>query len=369
MDSKNSESEAGLDEALQNDLNTIAGSAIPFEELKDSSIFVTGATGLIGVSLVRALLCVNRVHQLNMRVFALVRNPEKARRIYGELLNRSGFSLVIGDITEKLIAPQKIDYIFHCASVTASKMMVTCPVETLLTSVEGTKNIMWLAKEQRCRSVVYISSMEMYGTFPEANNCVTETELGYLNPLAVRSNYPESKRLCENLCVAFYSEYQVPVKIARLSQTFGAGVLPEEKRVFAQFARSVMEGRDIVLHTKGLSDGNYCYIRDAVMGLLLILLRGENAEAYNVTNPKTHTTIVKMAEMVCRCFGGGKSKVVFDIPESNVYGYATDVKMKLNADKLKKLGWEPEIGLEEAYRRMIQSMSSQKQMSKCDSQI
>ena len=183
-----------------------------------------------------------------------------------------------------------------------------------------------------------------------------DVALGYINPLAVRSNYPESKRLCENMCVAFWSEYGVPVKIARLSQTFGAGILSGENRVFAQFARSAIEGKDIVLHTRGLSEGNYCYTRDTIMGLFLILIKGENAEAYNVTNPETHTTIVDMARMVCQKFGNGKIKVVFDIPESNQFGYAADTKMKLNADKLKNLGWRPEIGLEEAYRRMIMGM-------------
>lgn len=92
------------------------------------------------------------------------------------------------------------------------------------------------------------------------------------------------------------------------------------------------------------------------MGLLLILLKGENAEVYNVANPETHTTIADMARMVCQKFGKGKIKVVFDIPKSNIFGYAADTKMKLNSDKLKNVGWKPEIGLEEAYRRMIMGM-------------
>ena len=311
---------------------------------------------MIGVSLVRALLCVDRVRNLNLQVLALIRNKEKAEKIYKELLNREDLVLLLGDVTEKISARQKVDYIFHCASVTASKVMINNPVETLLTSIDGTKNVLNFARESSCKSVVYVSSMEMYGSFAEANNNVTETELGYINPLAVRSNYPESKRLCENMCVAFWSEYGVPVKIARLSQTFGAGILSGENRVFAQFARSAIEGKDIVLHTRGLSEGNYCYTRDTIMGLFLILIKGENAEAYNVTNPETHTTIVDMARMVCQKFGNGKIKVVFDIPESNKFGYAADTKMKLNADKLKNLGWRPEIGLEEAYRRMIMGM-------------
>lgn len=220
---------------------------------------------MIGVSLVRALLCVNRVRNLNLQVLALIRNKEKAEKIYKELLNREDLVLLLGDVTEKISARQKVDYIFHCASVTASKVMINNPVETLLTSIDGTKNVLNFARESSCKSVVYVSSMEMYGSFAEANNNVTETELGYINPLAVRSNYPESKRLCENMCVAFWSEYGVPVKIARLSQTFGAGILSGENRVFAQFARSAIEGKDIVLHTRGLSEGNYCYTRDTII--------------------------------------------------------------------------------------------------------
>lgn len=350
--------EAENDAILQEDLDYIANSDIPFDELRNSNVLVTGATGLIGVSLVRALLCANRVKNLNLHVFALIRNRDKAEKIYNKLLNRPDLTLEMGDVTEKISISQKMDYIIHCACVTTSKVMINNPVETLLTSVDGTKNILEFARKSNCRSVVYISSMEIYGSFIRANNNVTETELGYINPLNVRSNYPESKRLCENMCVDFYSEYKVPVKIARLSQTFGAGILPEENRVFAQFAKSAINGKDIVLHTRGLSEGNYCYTRDTVMGILFILLKGVNAEAYNVANSETHTTIADMAKMVCEKFGNGRMNVVFDIPKSNIFGYAADTKMKLNADKLKNLGWKPQIGLEEAYRRMIQSILS-----------
>lgn len=234
--------------------------------------------------------------------------------------------------------------------------MVEKPVETLVTSIEGTRNILNLAYEKKCQSVVYISSMEMYGAFSSSEKDITEDDLGFIDPLKVRSNYPESKRLCENMCVAYLSEYGVPVKIARLAQTFGAGILPGENRVFAQFARSAMNCEDIILHTKGLSEGNYCYTRDCITGIFTILLQGKDGEAYNVANPSSHTTIVEMAQMVCERIANGKIKVVFDIPESNTFGYAADTKMKLNSDKFQNLGWKPEVGLEEAYRRMIRDM-------------
>lgn len=336
-------------DALNEDLEYIANYDLPYEKLRGRTVLVTGATGLIGVSLVRALLAIGGIN-----VVALVRNEKKAIAIYGNAIGAS-LKLLVADILKPIHIQDTVDYIFHCASVTASKMMVEQPVETLLTSIEGTRNILELAKEKTCKSVVYVSSMEVYGSFQESKE-VVEDDLGYIDLLKVRSNYPESKRLCENMCVAYYSEYNVPVKIARLAQTFGAGILPGENRVFAQFARSAIHEKNIVLHTKGQSEGNYCYTRDCVTGLLTILLKGTNSEAYNVVNPETHTTIAEMANMVAKKIANGKIKVVFDIPKDNVFGYAADTKMALNSGKLQALGWKPEIGLEEAYRRMIKGM-------------
>lgn len=344
---------------LQEDLDIIADSNIPFEEMKNSCVFITGATGLIGVSLVRALLFVNRKRNTGIKVLALVRNKDKAKSIYGALLNRSDLELVTGDITDRIDVKQSVDYIFHCASITTSRTMVEQPVETLMTSVLGTKNILDLAVLKKVKSLVYMSSMEMYGSFSNLDHDVSEDDLGYIDPLNVRSNYPESKRLCENMCVAYLSEYGVPVKIARLAQTFGAGILPGENRVFAQFARSALNGEDIILHTQGKSEGNYCYTRDTVKGLITILLKGSNGEAYNVTNPDTHTSIADMAKMVCDQLAKGKIKIVYDIPENNTFGYASDTKMKLCSDKLQSLGWRPEVGLKEAYERLIASMKSE----------
>lgn len=336
-------------DTLEEDLQYIADYNLPYERLKGKAVLVTGATGLIGTLLVRALLAIG-----DIKVIALVRNSEKAKRIYGDLTGNL-LKLHIADIVDEIEIEDAVDYIFHCASITASKMMIEKPVETLLISVEGTKNILNFAREKKCASVVYVSSMEVYGAFNESKE-VREEKLGYIDHLKVRSNYPESKRLCENMCVAYYSEFGVPVKIARLAQTFGAGILSGENRVFAQFARSAMQGKDIVLHTKGQSEGNYCYTRDCITGLFTILLKGANAEAYNVSNPTTHTTIAEMANLVAEKIAGGKIKVVFDIPEDNTFGYAADTKMKLNSDKLQTLGWKPEVGLEEAYRRMMEEL-------------
>lgn len=337
-----------MNEILKDDLKYIKEYDLPYELLKGKTVLVTGATGLIGVSLVRSLLYMG-----DIKVLAFVRNENKAKSIYEQ---NSNLEIVIGDIINPIDIIETVDYIFHCASVTTSKIMVEQPVETLMTSIEGTKHILNLAKEKRCKSVVYVSSMEVYGAFDNLDHEVTEDDLGYIDPLKVRSNYPEAKRLCENMCIAYLQEYGIPVKIARLAQTFGAGILQNENRIFAQFARSVINNENIILHTKGLSEGNYCYTRDCMTGLLTILLKGKDGEAYNVSNPNSHTTIVDMAKMVAHKIAKGNIEVLFDIPETNTFGYAADTKMKLNSNKLQQLGWKPEIGLEEAYKRMIEDM-------------
>lgn len=356
------------DHVLEEDLLYIANSTLPYEQLYNSTVLVTGATGLVGSMAVKALLMMNRAKHADIRVLALVRNQKKAEVMY-EDFDTSQLTYLIGDLMQPVTAANytlsdgssvddiKVDYIIHGASPTASKYFVSCPVETIMAAIDGTKHILDLAKEKHAKGVVYLSSMEAFGAPDPSLPYVKEEDLGYIDIHNPRSCYSEGKRMCECLCSSYASEYDVPVRIARLSQTFGAGVPYEEGRVFAQFAKSAMHGQDIVLHTEGKSVGNYCYTRDSVMGILLLLVRGEAGQAYTVSNPESNITIAGMAQMVADRIADGKIKLIFDIPESAMtYGYAPDVNLRLNADKLMALGWKPEIGLEESYRRMMKSM-------------
>ena len=343
---------------LKEDIESVLGSSgLPWNSLKNKTIVVTGATGFIGSLICRTLMEASVKNDLDIHVVALVRDIDKAERIYGKDCQ---ISFCVQDICEPIQISEAVDYIIHCASVTSSATMVNDPAGTIAVAINGTRNTLELAKDKTVEAYLYLSSMEVYGSFDNMDRDVNESDMGYVDPLAVRSNYPLSKRLCENMCIAYMREYNVPVKIARLAQTFGPGILPGENRVFAQFARNVIQGTDIVLHTKGLSEGNYCYSADALTGIFTILLKGETGEAYNVSNPDAHTTIAGMAEMVCDKIADNKIKVVYDIPKDNIYGYAADTKMRLSADKLMRLGWKPLTGLEQAFRRLIGSMSIDK---------
>ncbi len=338
---------------LQEDLKDIA-EEIQKLEINNQTFFITGATGLVGSILVKGILTGNAVFNNNNKVVALVRNQEKAVRVFEEYTSGEDLEICVGDVNDFYQYSENIDYIVHAASETKSLNMVQHPVETFWTSINGSRNALEFARVKRVKGMVYLSSMEVYGQTSKIGSPIYEKDLGYLDIEKVRSCYPESKRAIENLCACYAKEYNLPVCSARLAQTFGAGVDISENRVFAQFAKSAIRGENIVLHTKGLSYGNYVYLSDAVKAILLLLVKGKAGTSYTVANQNTFIRIADMAKMVAECFGHGKSKVVFDIPKDiESMGYSADTCVHLSSEKLQSIGWKPKYDLKESYRRII----------------
>lgn len=320
-------------------------------EFCGKKVLITGASGLIGKAIAEYLLN----NATGVKIVALARNEAKIRAAFN-MADLKRVEFLICDINDLKPNDMGVDYVIHAACQTASKAFVENPVETIKGVVGGTVNVLEFARANNVKGFVYLSTMETYGT-PFSSDKIYENSSAFLDQTSVRASYPESKRLAECLCAAYGSEYGVPTKIVRLTQTFGEGVSYDDRRVFAEFARCVIERKNIVLKTKGETERNYLYVGDAVLAILTVLLRGEIGQAYNAANEETYCSIFDMAQMVVARFGDGKIKVVFD-EESNVEksGYAPTLKMNLCCDKLKKLGWSATVGLEEMFSRLISSM-------------
>jgi nucleoside-diphosphate-sugar epimerase len=322
--------------------------------LEGKKILVTGATGLIGKAIISELLLHGGIKPV--KVVALVRDEIKARRRFADLPVEN-LEYLVTDICDLQATDMGVDYIIHGANHTASKSFVEQPVDVILCAIKGTQNILNFAKANNVRSAVYLSTMEVYG-FPQTEDKIYENSPAFLDSTSVRSSYPESKRLCENMCAAYCSQYNVSVKIVRLTQTFGEGVSYDDKRVFAEFARCAIENKDIVLKTKGETKRNYLYVNDAVKAILTVLEKGEVGHAYNAANEQTYCSIYEMAQMVAEdiCRGGIKVRIESDEAADN--GYAPVLKMNLSAEKLKNLGWTPSANLRTAFEKLIAYMKN-----------
>mgnify|MGYP003371507589 FL=1 len=322
------------------------------EELQDIKILITGGTGLIGSVLAERLLDMNEYFNAQNEIILLVRNKEKLSQRLLKASEEKKLTIIIGDVCEFPPVSGDLDYIIHAASITVSRMMVENPVEVIKTNLEGTINCLELGRQKKIKAMIYLSTMEVYG-FTQEEMLLKENNIQYLNPLALRSSYPESKRMAENLCISYANEYGVPVKIIRLAQTFGRGVKENDTRVFAEFARCARENKDIHLATDGKSKRMYLETEDAVRAVLAVLLKGNVGEAYNAANKETYCSIKEMAEFVSKEISGDKIKIEIDKNKLEEGKFPPLHKLKLDVSKIEAMGWKPLYDLKAMYIRMM----------------
>ena len=224
-----------------------------------------------------------------------------------------------------------------------------------MTDFDGTAQLLRFALRQNTTSIVNVSSLEVYGSIYDDSHPLSEEQQGYIHLSDTRSSYPVAKRAAECLCHAYAREYGVHVKTARLAQTFGAGVTADDNRVFAQFARNIIAGENIVLHTTGELSRCYCYTVDAIEAILFILLKGEDGEAYNVANESTYISIIDMAKFLCKTFNPDIQPVI-QLKEG--MGYSPMTRLRLSCSKVHQLGWTPGYDMKTMFQRLINSLKA-----------
>ena len=303
---------------------------------KGKTFFVTGATGLIGTTFIKALELINKEKELNLHVIALVRNEEKAKKRFCEIADGKFLSFYVGNVENTISLSANIDYIVHGASMTASRDFINTPVETINTSVSGTYNMLELAKEKKVKRFIYLSSMEVYG-YQKCGHKVIENEIGKFASNDLRNCYPISKIAAESLCYSFAKEYGVSCSICRLAQTYGGEYSKKDNRLFAYFKQCIDEKKDIVLNTYGESERCYIHSLDVVTAILTIICSGSVDGIYNVADEESYCSVASMAERIAK---SGNIHVRYDIQDKNKNGFPETTYLDLDTTALKKLGWK-----------------------------
>ena len=342
------------------DMDMIFHSNNKWEELNNKSILVTGPYGMLASYMVLFLCYLVKEKGYNIKVITVGRNKTKFEKKFGEMGIFEGNYLrfVESDLSGPLNIDEPIDYIIHAASLASPQYYGTCPVDVIKPNVIGNYNMLQLAVEKEVSGYLLFSTGDIYGKAISSISAVSECDYGVMDTLDIHNCYGESKRMAEALCKAFYVQYDVPVKIARIWHTYAPTMdLENDPRVFASFVRDVLTGHDIQMKSDGSGKRSFCYITDAVAGFFKILLEGNPGEAYNVCNESQYISVLNLAEKIVALRPGKGLKVV-RTERSSKEAYVENsllkgVEIPPTSKKLQRLGWNPTVDVRAGFDRVI----------------
>ena len=339
-----------MNRVLEDDLKTIIAEDLSWEKLKNKTVMITGASGMVGSYMLYVLLMLNDEKHYGIKVDAVMRNVNKLPE---EIRNREDVNVVVADVTKDIPDVGDIDYIIHAASPASPLIMQNQPVETIAANTIGTFKTLELAKEKNAEGYLFISSREIYGQPDEGQEFFYENTYGFVDQFNPRSCYSEGKKAAETMCVCFHEEYGLNTKIARLAHTYGPGMSIYDGRVQADFLKNVYHNEDIVLKSEGTAVRTYTYIADAIAGMYRILLDSEDI-VYNIGNEAGKVSIRDLAEILVSIYPERGLKLVFDIPEGGTKGTAPYTLGILSSEKLRKLGWNPKYSVKDGFKRTLE---------------
>lgn len=344
-----------LNSYVKEDLVYILKKKLPWSEFFGKTVLISGAGGFIPSYIVDVLTLLGEKNKKSIKIICLVRNKKKALR---RITESSNVKFVVQDVSKQIAVKGPVDYIIHAASPASPKLFVADPVATLNANSLGTSRMLELARVKKVKSFLYFSSGEVYGRQTDDHTLDEEKSFGYINPRDLRSCYAESKRMGETMCSAWNYQYKVPIKIVRLFHAYGPRMDLQDGRVFADFVADVVKKRDIQLKSDGKVSRSFCYIADAVAGILTVLLLGKIGDAYNVGNDKEEISIKDLAGLLVALYPDKKLKVVKKIRKaSEKYVEGRITRNRPSTSKLRSLGWRPKYTLSQGFKRSIDSFN------------
>jgi len=340
-----------IEEDIRNILKTLGKEV---DKLSGKTVLITGGSGLIGSYLVETIAYLNIENRLKKqcKILSLQKSKITKNHRLEYLLNRPDIKFVSRDAAKPYSPPFKIDYVIHCAGDSAPALFTSDPLGTVDVNILGIRWILEYAKAKKVKSILYMSSGEVYGNPTPDNIPTPESYKGNVSTTDPRACYTSSKRLAETLCFIYFEKFGVPVKIARPFIVYGPGLKITDRRVMADFIRSGLRKIPIEMLSEGLDTRSYCYIQDATVAFFKILLSEKNGEIFNVASDLEEVSIRDLAELVHRICNISTS---VKIKKSNAR-FIKDAPNRVFPDiaKLKKtFAFEPKVRIEEGLRRTI----------------
>lgn len=337
----------------QRDIDIILSNPIDWEKFRNKTVLVTGATGRLGMYIVESVNKADIDWNLNTTIIALARNEKKLQEVFGESLKLPNIHTLVQDITEPIRWDGAVDYIFHTAGAASPMDFTNEPVDTLWGHLQGTRNVLELAREKKSEKVLYVSTVEIYGEWKREDG-IREDDMGPLRCDWAKACYSEAKRMCETMLASYEAQYHVPYVGVRLCHTFGPGISLEDGRAFSEFIRNVINGEDIVLQTDGSAVRTYTYVADAIGAMLLAFTKGKE-HYYNIANLDNLISIKDLAELIAGLDTRGRVKVKYAGQREQKLQYLPFKLGIMNVDRIMGIGWHPQVGLEEAFRYTLES--------------
>lgn len=339
-----------------NQINKSLNSILNKEKLFNKTILVTGASGLIGRGIVKALSALNAVNNSCIKIVACGRDEKKLAEIFNECNDKNIVTFVY-DINKAIDAEIQIDYVIHCAAITQSSLFASSPKEVLFDNIIALKNLLDFSAKKQVSRFLFLSSQEVYGQPYNWQKRFREDDLGYLNLSDTRSIYPYTKRLGELMCAAYAKQDNLDYVCIRLGKVFGPDFANGDKRIGADFLQKAALGENLILNTKGNQKISFCYIIDAVTAILSVLTAGNSGETYNAA-PCSAVTVYEFATL---CAQAGNVKA--EVKESKVdLGYSKVSHIVQNFDKIKALGYVPCYTVKSGLQSAISILRNKKEL-------
>jgi UDP-glucuronate decarboxylase len=301
-------------------------------------ILVTGGAGFIGSHLCRRLLAMGH------DVLVVDNFYSSTRRNVIDLLDEPGFELMRHDVTFPLYV--EVDQIYHLACPASPVFYQRDPVQTTKTCVHGSINMLGLAKRVGAQ-ILLASTSEVYGD-PSVHP-QDESYWGNVNPIGIRSCYDEGKRCAETLFFDYYRQHALPIKVARIFNTYGPNMLPNDGRVVSSFIVQALAGGPLTVFGDGAQTRSFCYVDDLVDGLIRLMNTSlEVTGPINLGNPGEFT-MLELAAKVLELVGGGGPIEHHPLPSDD------PVRRRPNIDRARDLlGWSPAVPLDDGLARTVE---------------